>query len=141
MGRPAIVLTAAESKLISSIPSAKKAAAIWAKFEARKLAAKADRLALGKELIAVQKATAKKGCKGLFTRWLLTQQIPRERAYVYIGLAGGGKLRTEAPQYQRRMTLLGFAQRLHRAPDNAEKVAILAEVNKYLVEEFDIHVS
>jgi len=133
-----IELTDDEAKLIGSIPSAAKAATIWAKFEERKIQAKQDRLALGNELAAVRDKLAAKGGKGLFERWLQVQGIPRYRAYDYIALAGHGKSRLKARNYKRRLSFLQFQTKLGKAETNQEKVTLLAELNAWVVKEYSI---
>lgn len=137
MARPKIELTAQETKVIGSIPSAKKAAAIWSRFETRTRQAKEDRLALGNELASVRDKLAAKGGKGLFERWLYVQGIPRYRAYDYISLAGHGKSRLKARNYKRRLSFLQFQTRLTKANSNEEKLTILKELTQWVRKEYE----
>ena len=120
-----ITLIADEQKLMARIPSAIRAAAIWARFEKRKQQAKKDRLALGKELHEVRQELAKMGgsigAGGLFSRWLRVQGIPRPRAYAYIALAGFGKPKTEGVCYTRSRSVQQFLTRMNKALSGAEK--------------------
>jgi hypothetical protein len=135
-----ITLIEDEQKIIARIPSAKRAEAIWARFEKRKQQAKTDRVALGKELHEVRKELAKMGgtigSGGLFSRWLRVQGIPRDRAYAFIALAGLGKPKTESACYKRIRTTQQFMTRLNRALSVTEKKTILAELVKWVRKEY-----
>jgi hypothetical protein len=141
-GRPKIELTADESKLIASIPSARKAAQIWSRFEDRKIKAKEDRKALGAELVAVRKALGTDGKKtshkGLFSRWLIVHGIPHDRAYNYMALAGGAKPKTQRKSYLRATSFGNFQKLLTNAKSNEEKKQILNELIKYVCHEYKI---
>lgn len=141
MAKPKIELNESERELFAEIPSASEAAKIWKRFENRRIEAKADREALGTELVAVRKALGnRKGGDGLFSRWLRCNlQMSYVRAYSYMALVpGGGKPKTKRKSYTRAVAINQFFKRLRVAESNKDKRVILRELITWTKREYDI---
>ena len=134
--RKKFTLIADEQNIVARIPSAAKALEILARFEERRVQARADRIALGHELHIIRKRIAKVGSGGLFTRWLKSIGLSRERAYAYIAIAGHGMRKTDSPCYVRKLAFIRYQSMFTRAKSKAEKKRILVELVAWVKKEF-----
>lgn len=141
MAKHKIELSETEQGLFAKMPSAKKAAEIWARFENRRIQAKQDREELGTQLVAVRKALGnRKGGDGLFSRWLrVNLGMGYPRAYSFMALVpGGGRPKTRRLSYTRGLAISQFYKRLRVAESNKEKRGILRELVTWTKQEYDI---
>jgi hypothetical protein len=139
-GRPKFELNDKEAKVLRSIAEAKKAEHLWAVMRERRVNGKLDRRVFGEALVAVHHALAKKGCKGLFTKWLTVRAIPYSFAFDQMGRIDGSGIKPTAqrPSAIRKRRVMGYLADIRSNEDQQAKLVLFESLCQYIRKQWNI---